>query len=70
MDDVGLQVRHLVREEAVNISRIFQVVPCDLWQPQGFVDICESWLDLTPASIFLHCLTQAASRVILTPTTL
>ena len=36
----------------------------------GFVDICESWFDLTPASILLHCLTLAASRVLLTPTTL
>ena len=41
MDDVGLQVRHLVREATVNIRRIFQVVPCDLEQPQGFADICE-----------------------------
>ena len=55
MDDVGLQVRHLVREEAVNISWIFQVVPCELGQPQGFVDICESRFDLTPANIFHHC---------------
>ena len=30
---------HLVREAAVNIRRIFQVVPCDLEQPQGFADI-------------------------------
>ena len=58
MDDVGLQVRHLVREATVNICRFFQVVPCDLWQPQGFADICEVGLSSGWQRIFLHCLTQ------------
>ena len=59
MDDVGLQVRHLVREATVNIRRIFQVVPCDLEQPQGYADICEVGLITGWQRIFLHCLTQA-----------